>query len=132
MRTTSTSFMTGTGLKKWSPAKRSARCVAADISVIVSDDVFEQKIVDSGLQIRSSVPERLLLDVQVLDDRLDDEVAVRQVLQARRRREPPVARRPARSAASFFFSTALAREDPSIRWRPLAASSSETSRTTVS
>ena len=48
VRTTSTSFMTGTGLKKCSPAKRSARCVAADISVIVSEDVFEQKIV-SGL-----------------------------------------------------------------------------------
>ncbi len=45
--------MTGTGLKKWSPAKRSGRDVAADISVIVSEEVFEQKIV-SGLQTRSS------------------------------------------------------------------------------
>ena len=53
VRTTSTSFITGTGLKKCRPANRSARFVAADISVIVSDDVFEQKIV-SGLQIRSS------------------------------------------------------------------------------
>ena len=54
MRTTSTSFMTGTGLKKWRPAKRSGRFVAADISVIVSDEVFEQKIV-AGLQAASSV-----------------------------------------------------------------------------
>jgi hypothetical protein len=53
VRTTSTSFMTGTGLKKWSPAKRSARFVAADISVIVSEDVFEQKIV-AGLHAASS------------------------------------------------------------------------------
>ena len=45
--------MTGTGLKKCRPANRSGRCVAADISVIVSEDVFEQKIV-SGLQSRSS------------------------------------------------------------------------------
>ncbi len=52
VRTTSTSFMTGTGLKKWRPAKRSARWVAADISVIVSDEVFEQKIA-AGLQILS-------------------------------------------------------------------------------
>ena len=44
-RTTSTSFMTGTGLKKCRPAKRSGLFVAAAISVIVSDDVFEQKIV---------------------------------------------------------------------------------------
>ena len=51
MRTTSTSFMTGTGLKKCRPAKRSGRLVAADISVIVSEEVFEQKIV-SGLQAR--------------------------------------------------------------------------------
>ena len=53
VRTTSTSFMTGTGLKKCSPANRSARFVAAESSVIVSEDVFEQKIV-SGLQARSS------------------------------------------------------------------------------
>ena len=44
VRTTSTSFMTGTGLKKWRPAKRSARLVAAAISVIVSEEVLEQKM----------------------------------------------------------------------------------------
>ena len=41
-------------MKKWSPVKRSGRFVAADISVIVSEEVFEQKIV-SGLQAASSV-----------------------------------------------------------------------------
>ena len=45
--------MTGTGLKKCRPAKRSGRFVAAAISVIVRDDVFEQKIV-SGPQSASS------------------------------------------------------------------------------
>src|SRR6266542_2419027 len=52
VRTTSTSFITGTGLKKWSPANRSGRLVAADISVIVSEDVLEQKIA-AGLQAES-------------------------------------------------------------------------------
>jgi hypothetical protein len=34
--------MTGTGLKKCSPANRSGRRVAAESSVIVSEEVFEQ------------------------------------------------------------------------------------------
>ena len=41
---TSTSFISGTGLKKCSPAKRSGRFVFAASSVMHSDDVFEQKI----------------------------------------------------------------------------------------
>jgi hypothetical protein len=45
--------MTGTGLKKWSPANRSGRCVAAAISMIVSEEVLEQKMA-SARQIRSS------------------------------------------------------------------------------
>ena len=53
--TTSTSFMTGTGLKKWSPTNRSARDVAAAMSVIVSELVLDAKIVCSP-QIPSSVP----------------------------------------------------------------------------
>ena len=52
--TTSTSFMITGGLKKWSPAKRSGRFVAAAISTIVRLDVFEQKIVAGGHTVSSS------------------------------------------------------------------------------
>src|SRR5438876_360015 len=45
VRTTSTSGITGTGLKKCSPTKRSARFVAPAISAIVRLDVLEAKIV---------------------------------------------------------------------------------------
>ena len=54
VRTTSTSFITGTGLKKCSPTKRCGRFVAVASSVIVSDEVLLAKIVFSG-QILSSV-----------------------------------------------------------------------------
>jgi hypothetical protein len=47
-RMTSTSFMSGTGLKKCKPAKRSGRFVLAASSWIQSEDVFEQKIVPSA------------------------------------------------------------------------------------
>ena len=53
VRTTSTSFITGTGLKKCSPTKRCGRLVAVAISVIVSEEVLLAKIVDAG-QILSS------------------------------------------------------------------------------
>ncbi len=43
-RTTSTSFMSGTGLKKCSPTNRVGRFVVAAISVMESDDVLEAKI----------------------------------------------------------------------------------------
>ena len=44
VRTTSTSFINGTGLKKWSPTNCFGRAVAIDSSVIVSDEVFDAKI----------------------------------------------------------------------------------------
>src|SRR6266700_604538 len=44
VRTTSTSGISGTGLKKWSPTKRSPRWVAAAIAAIVRLDVFEAKM----------------------------------------------------------------------------------------
>jgi hypothetical protein len=54
--TTSTSFISGTGLKKCMPMKRCWRSgeVAVIISVIDSDEVFEAKIV-SGLHISSNL-----------------------------------------------------------------------------
>ena len=125
VRTTSTSFITGTGLKKCSPAKRSGRCVAVDISVIVSDEVLEQKIVSACRSGRA--PRSLLLDVQVLDDRLDDDVAVGQVLEARRPESRP--RGVPVRGGELPFSTALPSE-PSMRAIPFSTSSSVTSRTT--
>ena len=53
-RTTSTSFMSGTGLKKCMPTKRSARFVTAAISVMESDEVFEAKIVAGGQTLSST------------------------------------------------------------------------------
>ena len=44
VRTTSTSFISGTGLKKCSPMKRSGRLVAVNSSVIEMEEVFEAKI----------------------------------------------------------------------------------------
>ena len=44
MRTTSTSFISGTGLKKCRPTNCFGRAVAIDSSVIVSDEVLEAKI----------------------------------------------------------------------------------------
>ena len=47
-RTTSTSFMSGTGLKKCSPTKRAPRRVLAASSVMESEKVLEAKIVWGG------------------------------------------------------------------------------------
>ena len=44
VRTTSTSFISGTGLKKCRPMKRSGRLVEVRSSVIEMEDVFEAKI----------------------------------------------------------------------------------------
>src|SRR5439155_18735123 len=54
VRTTSTSAISGTGLKKCSPTKRSARFVAPAISAIVRLDVFEAKIVPAAHKPSSS------------------------------------------------------------------------------
>lgn len=46
LRPTSTSFMTGTGLKKCSPPNRSFLSVTLAISVIDREEVLEAKMVD--------------------------------------------------------------------------------------
>ena len=86
MRTTSTSFITGTGLKKWSPTNWSGRWVNMAIWVMVSDEVLLAKM---RLRLHRLVEggEGLPLLVQVLDDRLDHDVAV-----GERRRGPPCRR----------------------------------------
>ena len=54
VRTTSTSGISGTGLKKCSPTKRSARLVAAAIAAIVRLEVLEAKIVGGAQRPSSS------------------------------------------------------------------------------
>ena len=55
VRITSTSFITGAGLKKCSPMTCSGREVATEISVTLSEEVLVARIA-SGRQIRSSSP----------------------------------------------------------------------------
>ena len=54
VRTTSTSFMSGTGLKKCTPSTCPGRLVAAAIAVTLQDDVFDVSSACGG-QIRSSL-----------------------------------------------------------------------------
>ena len=75
VRTTSTSFISGTGLKKCRPMKRSGRPVAVISSVMESEEVFEAKIASCFSTASSGVDLPLL--GEVLDDGLDDDVAVR-------------------------------------------------------
>ena len=107
-RTTSTSFMSWTGLKKCRPTMRCGRPEAVPISPIEKDEVLLAKIV-VGLQTPLSSLEELLLDVEVLDDGLDHEVAVGQVLEARACRGRGRRRRRRRRATTFSFSTSLSR-----------------------
>ena len=72
-RITSTSFSTGTGLKKCMPITRSGRPVAAASEVIGIDDVFEARIAASGQHLVGAA-EDLLLHGRVLDHRLDQQV----------------------------------------------------------
>ena len=87
-RMTSTSCMTGTGFMKCIPMNASGRRVAAARRVIEIEDVFDARIA-SGLQAASRLPEEVLLDGLVLDDRLDDRVHAGQRLEPRRRRDAP-------------------------------------------
>ena len=60
VRTSSTSFCTGAGLKKCIPTTRPGRRVAAQISVTESDEVFVARIA-SGRTTSSSSPNIALL-----------------------------------------------------------------------
>ena len=74
-RTTSTSCIIGAGLKKWIPHTRSGRPVSIAISTTGSVDVLVARIATS-LQMRSSSAEEVLLRGEILDDRLDHELAL--------------------------------------------------------
>ena len=80
VETTSTSFITGAGLKKCRPMTSPGRDVAAAHSITGSDDVVVARIAP-GLQISSRAANTRPLDVELLGDGLDDEVDVGEVLQ---------------------------------------------------
>ena len=120
-RTISTSGISGAGLKKCMPTTRSGRVVAAAISVTESAEVFVARIA-SGAADPVELGEELPLRAELLDDRLDHEVAVGQVAELGREREP---RRRASSRApcsSWPFSTLRVRKWP-IRSRAPSPSS---------
>ena len=77
-RITSTSFINGTGLKKCRPATLSGRFVPAPSSVMQSDDVFDA-MMQFGPTTASTCGVGLLLDLDVFDDRFDDEIAILQI-----------------------------------------------------
>ena len=99
-RTTSTSDITGTGLKKCMPITRSGRPVTAASVAIGIDDVFEARIA-SGRERRVRAPEDVLLGGGVLDDRLDHQVGRDELVDGRRcaRAPRPGLPRPSRRAS---------------------------------
>ena len=72
-RTTSTSAITGTGLKKCMPITRSGRPVAAASVAIGIDEVFEARIASAGSTLVGAA-EDVRLHGRVLDDGLDHQV----------------------------------------------------------
>ena len=85
-RTSSTSFITGTGFMKWMPMKRSGRSVCAASRVIEIDEVLVARIA-SGLRMRAELRKDLALDGLVLGRRLDHQVGAGQALHVRRCRD---------------------------------------------
>ena len=76
-RTISTRLIIGAGLKKWTPHTRSGRSVTIASSTTGSVDVLVARMA-SSLHREVELAEQLLLHVEVLDDRLEHEVAVGQ------------------------------------------------------
>ena len=85
-RTISTSGMSGAGLKKCIPTTRSGVEVAPAISVTESADVFVASTA-SGRQTRSSSANSSRFGLELLDDRLDHDVAVGERREVGRQRE---------------------------------------------
>ena len=71
---TSTSFISGTGLKKWDPAKRCGVLSFAAIVVTDKEDVFVARM-QSGADDSFELGEKLALRIEILDDRFDHDVA---------------------------------------------------------
>ena len=114
-RITSSSFISGGGLKKCIPTTFSGRAAAPASEVTGIDDVFVASTASSA-QTSDSRGEQLALQVEALGGRLDHEVAVAPGPPARRRARAPRPR-PPRSCPSR--SSARARGGPA-RPRPRA------------
>jgi hypothetical protein len=84
--TTSTSFISGTGLKKCMPTSAPGRFSPLASAVIEIDDVFDARtpLADDRLEVAKERP----LGVGVLDDRLDDEARSPAASASRARRDP--------------------------------------------
>ena len=89
VRMTSTSLSTGAGLKKCIPITCAGRDVATEISVTDSDEVLVARIARGGQDLVEP-GQGVLLEVEVLGHRLDDEVALGQVVQRGAQRDPRV------------------------------------------
>ena len=74
-RTISSSGITATGLKKWKPTRRSGCSRSSAMAVTDSEEVLVARM-HSGGNDRLHLLEDLLLDVELLEHRLDDEVGV--------------------------------------------------------
>src|SRR5213080_1292865 len=129
VRTTSTSGIRGTGLKKCSPTKRSPRFVAAAIAAMVRLDVFEAKMVAGPHRTSSSFHRAFLSSRSSVTASTTMSHVFRSAVVVVKRRRLRVASRSA--AASFPFSTNLA-SDFSIPARALSQTCWDTSRTVVS
>src|SRR3954471_3271391 len=129
VRTTSTSFITGTGLKKWSPTTWSGRRVNMAIWVMVSDEVLLAN--RASFFTTSSRLEKIFF----FSSRFSTIASITMSQSARSSSFTVPERRDSVSsrtgASSLPRSTALPSEPP-IFWIPLSTSSSVTSRTTVS
>src|SRR6266704_2369724 len=121
--------MSGTGLKKCSPTKRSPRFVAAAIAAMVRLDVFEAKMVAGPHRPSSSFHRAFLSSRSSVTASTTMSHVFRSAVVVVKRRRLRVASRSA--AASFPFSTNLA-SDFSIPARALSQTCCDTSRTVVS
>ena len=72
---TSTSFITGTGLKKCIPITLSGRLVSAASLVMEIDEVFEARMT-SGASQPVQIAKNLRLDLKFLGSGFDDKVAI--------------------------------------------------------
>jgi hypothetical protein len=129
VRTTSTSFIAGTGLKKCRPSTRSGRRVAAASWVMVSDDVL--LAISAGADSRASRATKVCR----FSSRCSTIASITRSQPASwSRATAPLSRALAASrsaAVSLPFSTARS-SDWRMRCSPFCSRSSETSRTIVS
>src|SRR6266487_950037 len=129
VRTTSTSGISGTGLKKCSPTKRSPRFVAAAIAAIVRLDVFDAKMAAGPHRPSSSFHRAFLSYRSSVTASTTMSHVFRSAVAVVKCRRLRVASRSA--AGTFPFSTNLS-SDFSIPARALSQTCWDTSRTVVS